>query len=271
MAEVIAVANQKGGVGKTTTAVNLAASLANANKKVLLIDFDPQTNATTSLGFKVNNIEHNILHVLLGNTSLEKILLDTDIPNLKLAPSSLHLVTIEQDFYGKKKNQREYILKGCIQEIRKNFDFIIIDSPPALGPLTINALSSADSVIVPVQCEYFALEGLSQLLNTVKLLKNSNVNPHLRIMGFLPTMFSSTNNLSKSIYEDLCNHFSGKFFIDAKGAKISIPRNIKLAEAPSFGKPISMYDSKSAGNVAYTNLAHAILSLYNKSTKAVQA
>ncbi|MCM1224779.1 AAA family ATPase [Helicobacter sp. MIT 05-5294] len=259
MCEVICIANQKGGVGKTTTAVNLAASLAVEEKKVLLVDVDPQANATTSLGFHRNSIEFNIYHVLIGTKKILQIIQKTSIPTLFLAPSNIGLVGIEKEFYSQKRNGRELILKKKIEDVMDMYDYIIIDSPPALGPLTINALSAAHSVIIPIQCEFFALEGLAQLLNTIKLLRKE-INPNLEIKGLLPTMYSAQNNLSRQVYADLLQHFNGQLIKeeDSKDA-IAIPRNIKLAESPSFGKPVILYDVRSQGNIAYQNLARAIL------------
>ncbi|WP_297809867.1 AAA family ATPase [uncultured Helicobacter sp.] len=259
MCEVICIANQKGGVGKTTTAVNLAASLAVEEKKVLLVDVDPQANATTSLGFHRNSIEFNIYHVLIGTKKLSQIIQKTSIPTLQLAPSNIGLVGIEKEFYSQKRNGRELILKKKIEDIMDAYDYIIIDSPPALGPLTINALSAAHSVIIPIQCEFFALEGLAQLLNTIKLLRKE-INPTLEIKGLLPTMYSAQNNLSRQVYADLLQHFNGQLIKeDNSKDAIAIPRNIKLAESPSFGKPVILYDVRSQGNIAYQNLARAIL------------
>ncbi len=259
MCEVICIANQKGGVGKTTTAVNLAASLAVEEKKVLLVDVDPQANATTSLGFHRNSIEFNIYHVLIGTKKISQIIQKTSIPTLYLAPSNIGLVGIEKEFYSQKRNGRELILKRKIEDVMDVYDYIIIDSPPALGPLTINALSVAHSVIIPIQCEFFALEGLAQLLNTIKLLRKE-INPTLEIKGLLPTMYSAQNNLSRQVYADLFQHFNGQLIkeYDSKEV-IAIPRNIKLAESPSFGKPVILYDVRSQGNIAYQNLARAIL------------
>lgn len=259
MCEIISVANQKGGVGKTTTAVNLAASLASAEKKVLLIDFDPQSNATTSLGFRRNDIEFDIYHVLMGSKKLSQIIQKTEMATLDLAPSNIGLVGIEKEFYNKKGAGKELILKKKIQEIGELYDFIIIDCPPALGPLTINALSASDSVIIPIQCEFFALEGLAQLLSTIKLLKDS-VNPNLEIKGLLPTMYSTQNNLSKQVFADLSQHFDSKLFKNKiDNSYIIVPRSVKLAESPSFGKPVLLYDIKSNGSVAYQVLAQSIL------------
>ncbi|MBN2894708.1 MAG: ParA family protein [Campylobacterales bacterium] len=257
--EVIVIANQKGGVGKTTTAVNLAASLAVAEKKVLLIDADPQANATTSLGYHRNDYEFNIYHVLIGTKKLSDVILKTTLPTLHIAPSNIGLVGIEKEYYdaGNSKG-RELILKRAIAPIKNDYDYIIIDSPPALGPMTINALSASNSVIIPIQCEFFALEGLAQLLNTVKLVRKT-INPKLAIKGFLPTMYSSQNNLSRQVFADLRQHFQGKLFKDLDDEFIVIPRNVKLAESPSFGKPIILYDVKSSGSTAYQNLAHTIL------------
>jgi len=257
--EVIVIANQKGGVGKTTTAVNLAASLAVAEKKVLLIDADPQANATTSLGYHRNDYEFNIYHVLIGTKKLSDVILKTTLPTLHIAPSNIGLVGVEKEYYdaGNSKG-RELILKRAIAQVKKDYDYIIIDSPPALGPMTINALSASNSVIIPIQCEFFALEGLAQLLNTVKLVRKT-INPKLVIKGFLPTMYSSQNNLSKQVFADLRQHFQGKLFKDLDDEFIVIPRNVKLAESPSFGKPIILYDVKSLGSVAYQNLAYSIL------------
>ena len=259
MSEVIIIANQKGGVGKTTTAVNLAASLAVAEKKVLLIDSDPQANATTSLGFHRNDYEFNIYHVLIGTKKLKDIILESELPTLHLAPSNIGLVGIEKEYYNTdKSNNRELVLKKAIANIKKDYDFIIIDSPPALGPMTINALSASNSVLIPIQCEFFALEGLAQLLNTIKLVRKS-INPKLKIRGFVPTMFSVQNNLSKQVLSDLSQHFKSKLFKDEDDKYIVVPRNVRLAESPSFGKPVILYDVKSTGSIAYQNLAQAIM------------
>ena len=259
MSEIIVIANQKGGVGKTTTAVNLAASLAVEGKKVLLIDSDPQANATTSLGYSRNDYEFNIYHVLIGTKKLRDIILKTEIATLDLAPANIGLVGVEKEYYdaGNTKG-RELIMKKALAPMKSSYDYIVIDSPPALGPMTINALSAANSVIIPIQCEFFALEGLAQLLNTVRLIRKT-INPRLEIKGFLPTMYSAQNNLSKQVFADLRQHFDNKLFKDIDEELIVIPRNVRLAESPSFGKPALLYDAKSSGSIAYQNLAQAII------------
>jgi len=258
MTQIITIANQKGGVGKTTTAVNLSAALAIEGKKVLLIDSDPQSNATTSLGFHRDTYEYNLYNVMLGKMILADIVLDVkDIKNLSVAPSNINLVSFESEFYKDRKD-KELMLKRAIDTIKDDYDFIIIDSPPALGPLTVNTLSAANSVIIPIQCEFFALEGLAQLLNTIKLIKQT-INRELEIKGFLPTMYSGQNNLSKQVFADLAKHFESKLFKLADQSYVVVPRNIKLAESPSFGKPIMLYDPKSSGTKAYRNLAQSIL------------
>ncbi len=258
MSEIIAIANQKGGVGKTTTAINLVASLAVMEKKVLLIDLDPQANATTGLGFNRNQYEYNIYHVLIGRKKLSQIILKCSIPTLHLAPSNIGLVGVEKEFYDSETKGRELILKSKLKEVEGKYDYVVIDTPPALGSITINALAAADSVIIPIQCEFYALEGLAQLLNTIKLIKKT-INPTLEIKGFLPTMYSKQNNLSKQVFFDLKQHFKSKLFYDKdKKSYIVIPRNVKLAESPSFGKPIILYDIKSPGSQAYQALAENI-------------
>ncbi len=259
MSEIIVIANQKGGVGKTTTAVNLAASLAVEGKKVLLIDADPQANATTSLGYSRNDYEFNIYHVLIGTKKLRDIILKSEIATLDLAPANIGLVGVEKEYYdaGNTKG-RELIMKKALAQVKTSYDYIVIDSPPALGPMTINALSAANSVIIPIQCEFFALEGLAQLLNTVRLIRKT-INPRLEIKGFLPTMYSAQNNLSKQVFADLRQHFDNKLFKDMDEELIVIPRNVRLAESPSFGKPALLYDAKSSGSIAYQNLAQAII------------
>jgi len=260
MSEIISIANQKGGVGKTTTAVNLAASLARKGKKVLLLDIDPQSNATTSLGFARSDYEFNIYHVLMGSKKISEVVLKTDVKKLDLVPSNIGLVGVEKEFYNPQKKNRELVLKERLKEVSDKYDFIIIDSPPALGPITINALSCSDSVIIPIQCEFFALEGLAQLLNTVSLLKKT-INPKLKIRGFLPTMYSGQNNLSKQVLADLSHHFKDKLFHMKKNSKecIVVPRNVKIAESPSFGKSVIDYASKSKGAIAYNDLATVIV------------
>ena len=263
MTEVITIANQKGGVGKTTTAVNLSAALSKEGKKVLLVDADPQANSTASFGIAKNSYSSNIYHVLIGAESVEDVLLKTEIPNLHIIPSNISLVGIEKDFYGTRK-KREMFLKNALKGVKEKYDFVIVDSPPTLGSITINSLCASDSVLIPIQCEYFALEGLAQLLHTIKIVRQ-NFNKELGIKGFLPTMFNAQNNLSKQVYRDLSQHFNKHLFLrqihdeNSEIQHIIIPRSVKLAESPSFGKPISLYDPKSNGAIAYQELANSII------------
>lgn len=260
MSEIITIANQKGGVGKTTTAINLAASLAVAEKKVLLVDIDPQANATTGLGFNRNNYEYNIYHVFIGKKKISDIILKTELPKLHLAPSNIGLVGIEQELAKDENIERKTVLRQALAEVSDEYDFIIIDSPPALGSITINAFAASNSVIIPIQCEFYALEGVAMVLNTIKIIKKT-LNPQLKIRGFLPTMYSTQNNLSKDVVDDLKQNFKEQLFsINGENDDfIVIPRNIKLAESPSFGKPIILYDIKSPGSQAYQDLAYSIL------------
>ncbi len=270
MSEIITIANQKGGVGKTTTAVNLATSLALLNQRVLLIDMDPQANATLNFGFSKNSYEYSIYHLLIGTKNIEDIILNISfnvknsiiskekkkIVELKLIPSSMSLMSFDKELNSKKS---EFILKDKVKNILLQYDYIIIDSPPTINSITINALTTSNSIIIPIQCEFFALNGLTQLLNTINLIKK-RVNPLLKIKGFLPTMYSNQQNLSKMVYDEIIQHFSNKLFKDSNSNDfIVIPRNVKLAEAPSFGKSAIEYDSRSIGSIAYQLLAKYLL------------
>jgi len=250
MAKVIAIANQKGGVGKTTTAINLASSLAVLEYKTLLIDGDPQANSTTGNGFDLKNIQVSIYDCIVNELPLRQAILETETPNLSLLPAHVDLVGAEIELIN--LPNRELILKQVLDTEKDNFDFIIIDCSPSLGLITVNALAAADSVIIPVQCEYFALEGLGKLLNTIKIVQ-SRINTGLAIEGILMTMYDGRLRLSNQVVEEIKNHFESLVF------DTIIHRNTRLGEAPSFGKPALLYDADSTGAINYLNLAKEIL------------
>ena len=254
MAKIIAIAIQKRGVGKTTTAINLAASLAALDYKTLLIDGDPQANATTGNGFELKNIQLSLYDCMVNETPANQVILETETPNLYVLPSHVDLVGAEIELIN--HPNREHILSAVLEEQKKQFDFIIIDCSPSLGLITINALTAADSIIIPVQCEYFALEGLGKLLNTVKIVQ-ARLNPSLQIEGVLMTMYDGRLRLSNQVVEEIKNHFEDLVF------NTIIHRNTKLSEAPSFGKPVIMYDALCTGTINYLNLAKEILQKNN--------
>lgn len=250
MGKVIALANQKGGVGKTTTAINLAASLAVLEYKVLIIDADPQANATSGIGFDVRNVKTSIYECIVDELDPRKIILNTEIPGLDLIPSHIDLVGAEIEMLN--LPNREKVLRHVIEKIKDVYDFIFIDCSPSLGLITVNSLTAADSVIIPVQCEYFALEGLGKLLNTIKIIQ-TKLHPSLEIEGFLLTMYDSRLNLSNQVMEEVKKHFQEMVFESV------IHRNIKLSEAPSYGQPAILYDATSKGSASYMNLARELL------------
>jgi len=250
MTKVIAIANQKGGVGKTTTAINLASSLAVLEKKVLLIDADPQANATSGTGFDLKNIKTSIYECLIDEVNPKDIILNTSVENLDIIPSHIDLVGAEIEMLN--QPNRENLMKLVINKIKDDYDFILLDCSPSLGLLTVNALTASDSVIIPVQSEYYALEGLGKLLNTIKIIQ-TRLNPDLQIEGFLLTMFDSRTNLSNQVVEEVKKHFESMVF------DTIIQRNVKLAEAPSHGVSIIEHDAASKGAVNYLNLAREIL------------
>ncbi|MGB7575734.1 MAG: AAA family ATPase [Thermodesulfobacteriota bacterium] len=250
MARVICIANQKGGVGKTTTAVNLSASIAAAEKKVLLIDIDPQGNSTSGVGLNKEGSDGTIYHALLRGSGMKRMIQKTSLACLDVVISNTDLIGAEVELIQEK--DREKKLGNLIKEVEAEYDYIFIDCPPSLGLLTINSLTAAHSVIIPLQCEYYALEGLGQLLKTIRLIKQS-LNPKLEIEGILLTMFDSRNNLSHQVAQEVKNHFKDKVF------NTIIPRNIRLSEAPSYGKPVLLYDIHSKGAESYLNLAREIM------------
>jgi chromosome partitioning protein len=250
MSRVICIANQKGGVGKTTTAVNLSASLAVAEKKTLLIDIDPQGNATSGFGVPRGEISQNIYHALIDQVPPQVLLRDTELSFLKIIPSNIDLIGAEIELVP--FPDRETRLKNALKELKEEFDFLIIDCPPSLGLLTVNSLTASDSILIPLQCEYYPMEGLSQLLKTIELIKN-NLNPDLKIEGILLTMFDKRNNISHQVTEEVRKHFGSLVF------NTVIPRNVRLSESPSFGKPIILYDASSRGAESYLDLAKEVL------------
>jgi len=250
MAHIMCISNQKGGVGKTTTAINLSAALAASEKNTLIVDCDPQANATTGIGINKNSLQNTLYHGMIGRTDPKRLILNTEISTLKIIPSRVELIGFEVEMIT--NPGREKILKQLLYRVRDSFEYIILDCPPSLSLLTINAMTAADSVLIPLQCEFYALEGLGQLLQTVKRIKQ-HLNPDLKIAGILLTMFDKRTNLSHQVAEDAERYFKDLVF------KTTVPRNVRLGEAPSFGKPILLYDATSAGAESYLSLAKEIL------------
>ena len=255
---IIAVVNQKGGVGKTTTVVNLATAMAACNRSVLIIDSDPQGNASTGLGYKKENNDKDLYNVITEQVSINDSIIKTKIPNLSIIPTSVNLTVVEQEFVNIK--DREEKLKQSLKKIKINFDYILIDCPPSLGLLTINALTAAKNLIVPLQVEFYALEGLTQLIQTIELIK-LNFNNSLDLQGIVLTMYDKRNKISELVAQDVKNHFKEKVY------KTIIPRNVKISEAPSHGVPILMYDITCSGSQAYAALAAELINQENKNSE----
>ena len=250
MGRIIAIANQKGGVGKTTTAINLSACLAEAGQKVLTIDVDPQGNTTSGLGIDKNSVENTIYELILGEVNIQDAILETEFDRLSIIASNVNLAAAEIELIG--ISEKEYILKRAVDQVRDNYDFVIIDCPPSLNMLTINAMTTADTVLVPIQCEYYALEGLSQLIHTIELVRD-RLNPNLEIEGVVFTMYDARTNLSLQVVENVKDNLNQTIY------KTIIPRNIRLAEAPSHGLPINLYDPRSTGAESYMMLAEEVI------------
>lgn len=255
MRRTIAIANQKGGVGKTTTAINLSACLAEKGKKVLAVDMDPQGNMTSGLGVDKDSVENTIYNLIIGEAKMEEVLIKDVLENLDIIPTNIDLSGAEIELLD--VEEKEYIVRNEINKIKDNYDFIIIDCPPSLSMLTINAMTTADSVLVPIQCEYYALEGLSQLIHTVELVRD-RLNPKLTIEGVVFTMYDARTNLSLQVVENVKDNLEQTIY------KTIIPRNIRLAEAPSYGIPINKYDPKSAGAESYLRLADEVIDKENE-------
>jgi len=257
MAKTITICNQKGGVGKTTTSINLSTSLALQGKKVLLVDIDPQGNATSGIGVDKSTISQSIYHVILGESSIQDIILKTQVNGLDLVPSNINLTGAEVELVG--IMGREQRLKKALGGIKEHYNYIVIDCPPSLGLLTINALTASDSVLIPIQCEYYALEGLGQLMKTITLVKE-NLNQDIQVEGILLTMADFRTNLTREVIQEVKNYFAGQ----GKVYETIIPRSIKLTESPGFGKPVALYDINSQGAQKYNALAQEVLNKYTQ-------